>query len=218
MLVSVRIIDRGIVVFVALGTLLLGPRCLGAQTDPFQPGIPAAEVKALGQARTDRMNKDLDKAIAELRNLLAARPDYYLARYNLGLAYAATGQNTAAVQELTAALKIKESQGLKDGTIYNSLGWLYLTDGDYKNAGQYLKQAAANEGMNSPATNERVFNNLGLLYLYEGKYAESEGLLKKAAGLGSSGALNSLALLHSAKASRRKDLAGHVPTSAGQCP
>src|SRR5260370_26014880 len=116
---------------------------------------------------------------------------------------------------MSGGMNIKESTNSRDTTIYNSLGWLYLTNGDYKEAETYLKQAAAHEAENDPAENRRIFNNLGILYLYTGDYAQSHTYLEKSEDLNRSGATSNLAaLLQSVRTSQRKDTNAHAATTA----
>ena len=84
-----------------------------------------------------------------LQELVRKRPDSYSAYYNLGLAYEDNNQTDQAISALTKALAIRNSQNIQETTIYNSLGWAYLTYGQYEQAEKYLLMAANAETKNS---------------------------------------------------------------------
>ena len=88
---------------------------------------------------------------------------------------------------------------MRDVSIYNSLGWLYLTSGNYKSAQQLLSKAAGYEPQNSRETNARIFNNLGLAYFYAGDYKPAATAFGKAAEFGSDTAASNLQLLSAAQ-------------------
>jgi len=154
-------------------------------TDPFQPSISADQVEIVQDARTDRLNGDANSAIAKLLPIVKKNPQYYSALYGLALSYARLGDESRAISYLKRAEGIRDYENIKDVTIFNTLGWLYLRSSDYDNAEAYLKKAASDEEINSRETNGRIFNNLGLLYLTIGQFAQSEKAFQKAMQFGS---------------------------------
>jgi Tfp pilus assembly protein PilF len=175
---------------------LLTTAAVAASTDPFQPLIPAKQVAIVAQARTDRLNGDAKAAIAKLLPVIKENPNYYSANYGLALAYERLGHKREAIKYLSAAKAIRDSEKIDDVSIFNTLGWLYLTNGEYKLAQENLEEAASYEEKNSRETNSRVFDNLGLLYLTTGDYIKSQKAFETAMQFGSNTAAANLNILH----------------------
>jgi Flp pilus assembly protein TadD len=139
--------------------------------DAFQSTIPQAQVQRLDSAR----ELAPDEAIAVLTRMVEENPTFYRARYNLGLALLQKGDTKAAVSHLQEALKLKEDPalGVRDATIYNSLGWALLQDGDRERALATFEAGTRSSGSNTKASNAKLFNNLGMVYLEEGRLEEA---------------------------------------------
>ncbi|MEM1177995.1 MAG: tetratricopeptide repeat protein [Acidobacteriota bacterium] len=190
-----------VLVAVAAGCLslaLLSPPAR-AQGDRYQPETISAEMAVeLTEARAVRRAGDYDAAISRLQSLVDASPDYYLAWYNLGLAQAQAKQVDAAADSLERALELKESLGIPDDTIYNSLGWTHYLRGDYGAAKPVLEKAVQQEGL-SERSRTRALNNLGTVLLRLQEFEDAESALLEAKDLGSSRAQVNLKVLGTAR-------------------
>jgi|GEM_PF-1563241 len=171
-----------------------------AVSDAWQKNIPgkAAALKEEGKLLIER--HDYQGAITRLKQSLAFKQDYYLAVYNLALAYALRGTDVQAPseldrkrawRELDRAQAIAKAQGIRDATLYTTMGWLASMEAIfsqpeefslrtewYNNAKRYLEDA-----LNIDATSSGALNNLGMLYELQGAsehalqyYAKAEAL------------------------------------------
>jgi Flp pilus assembly protein TadD len=175
-----------------------------AQADPYQPAIPAAAVKELERAQALRSNKQPEEAAKVLRRLLQEQPDYFLARYELGVALTETPEGfVKAIPELEKAAALKRKlPAVQDAHVLNTLGWAYLNNGQSKLAEQAFKEAEALPDQLNPNVQRRLYNNMGYLYLTTGKRDLSEKYLRIAAEQGSEQAKLNLKTL---EAMRRRD-------------
>ena len=158
--------------------------CPGAQAqDRFQSGIPAAEAKQLEAIKSSyKATGNRDQAEDALKTLIARQPDYYAANYDLGLILADQGNYVQAINYLETAKSIREHKEVKDATIYNSLGWAYMLEGDTRNAESNFNAAKAHSELLPRESQARLYNNLGLLYTSTGRYDESREALGVASG------------------------------------
>src|SRR5437899_1835058 len=114
---------------IALLTLTTGQQGFAQTTvnDAWQNNIPgpAATLKEEAKALIER--HDYQGAIMKLEQSLAFKQDYYLAVYNLALAYALRGTDAQAPsesdrkrawRELSKAQTIAEAQGVRDAALY----------------------------------------------------------------------------------------------------
>jgi Tfp pilus assembly protein PilF len=141
--------------------------------DPFQANIPDSTVQRLEAGKQKRGAGEIDQAVTDFRQIVAANPDYYRAQYNLGLALAdQAGKDRKKLAEAISALEkareIMEKGSLKDYSIYNSLGWYYARANRSIDAEKAYKVAIAHADTNSVDTNRRLFTNLGIFYLERG--------------------------------------------------
>jgi Tfp pilus assembly protein PilF len=168
-----RILRIGLLCFLACG------RTSTAQSDRFQPDTPPSLVAKVDQAKQKQLDgHDLDKAAAELLEVLAQKPNYYRALFNLGLIYQSQGKTEEALQKLTQAKLVRDQNHISDPSILNTLGWAYLDAGKLDLAEQSLLAALKEQPENSTA-NERVLNNLGYLYLQKGDTQKAKTYLHK---------------------------------------
>lgn len=147
--------------------------------DRFAQTVSKAQEESLEHAMRSK-----DQVVA-LQDLVDAQPAYFRAWYNLGLAQARRGQIEEAVKSLERARHIRDEQHLNDTTIYNSLGWLYLQTGRYKQAQESLSVAVASPQDPGRDSAGKAYNNLGLAFWNLGKYKDAKDAFKKAVGLGS---------------------------------
>lgn len=168
--------------------------------DPYQPRISPESVTQLQAARSLRRQQDYDRAIEAFEDLVRAEPDYYRAHYNLGLAYADSGEYEKAIEALEEALTIRNEERLPEYTIFNSIGWVHLLKGDYSAAERHFQAGLDQVERLDDDSHLRVLNNLGLLYLYSGRYQEAQETLESAVEeFGSETASRSLELLQAVR-------------------
>jgi tetratricopeptide (TPR) repeat protein len=156
--------------------LALAPLICGAQ-DRLQSGIDAALQRQLLEAKSQ---PDPGRVIDALTRLTRQQPNYFAAQYNLGLALAESGKTTEAVAALERARTIRDKEQLDDATIYSSLGWAYMLNGQFDKAETTLGLAQRNEAKLSGASKVRLYNNLGWLYLSTGRDALAKEALSTA--------------------------------------
>ena len=154
-----------------------------AQVDTFQREIPAADVGALKQAQALRDQKRQKEAVAVLESLVARRPDYFNAQYELGLALSdAPDDIPKAVPAFEKAVALKRSHSeITDAHVLNSLGWAYMYTGKTAKAEATLKEAESQADQLTPDVRKKLYNNLGYLYLNSGNPAQAERYLRIAA-------------------------------------
>ncbi|HEV8239011.1 MAG TPA: tetratricopeptide repeat protein [Thermoanaerobaculia bacterium] len=199
--------DRLVITITAAAWLVGGAS--HAVGDAFQPQIPAPIVADVDAARAKLQQGTLDEAISILDKAVAAQPNFFRAHYNLGLAKLRKGDVDDGIRSLTQALQLREKEGLKDATIYNSLGYAYMVKRDWANGEKYLRAAAQHETENTQTSNQKVYNNLGLLYLYTGRFDDARKVFVVARDrFGSTQAAASLALVDQLEAGSRAQAAG----------
>jgi len=135
-------------------------------TDPYQPDIPESLAAQVSHARGARLNNNPGDAVRELEGVVQSHPKYFLAHYELGLAYEAVKRVADAIAQLEAAKRLNIELKLGEPTIENSLGALYLSAARYKDAVAELEIASSPSNIHKlePAARRVVFNNLGLAY------------------------------------------------------
>ncbi len=132
--------------------------------DPYQTSIERNYVESLNGAHQARARGDLAAAKRQLHELLEHKPDYYLANYNLGLVYLDLKLPELAVEYLEKAAAIRTRQGINDYTIYNTLGWVYMSLKRYTDAERSYLRSIDYEASNSEELNRKTYQNLGALY------------------------------------------------------
>jgi Flp pilus assembly protein TadD len=121
-------------------TLLASQSPLAA--DPYQPkDIPEPQYTAVLEARSARLAGNPGVAVQQLERVVSERPNYFLARYNLGLSYDAMGRAGDAVAQLSQAKQLDEQYHLGDVTIYNALGTVYIGANRFDDALRELQTA-----------------------------------------------------------------------------
>jgi Tfp pilus assembly protein PilF len=152
-----------------------------ATADRYQTNIRSAEEQKLDRARTLRRGDKYDESIRALQEVLRENPDYYLASYNLALAYADSGAYSRALEQFEHAERLQNRFGIKDPTLHNSYGWAQLLAGKYDSAEQTFKKAEAQFDLLTADSKRRLLNNIGILYQHKKDYAAADRYLKRAA-------------------------------------
>ncbi len=170
---QLRIVKTAIVLAIAL---TIAPTAKAQ--DRFQASIPTTAAASLASAKAQyAQTKKATQAVEAMSALTKAQPQYYAAHYNLGLVLADEGRYDDAIASLSRARDIREQEGIKDATIYNSLGWAYMLKGDAKNAEASFLKGKQNEALLSNESKARLYNNMGWLYMSTGKYSASREVL-----------------------------------------
>jgi tetratricopeptide (TPR) repeat protein len=153
--------------------------------DIYQSEIPASIAGKTKSAQELRLQNKLADAQAALEPITKQYPDYFLARYNLGLTYSAQRDNAAAIEELKRAQQINIDRQLGEPTIYNALGWAYLQNGNYDQALSEFKLAQQPDvftKLNAESQN-KVLNNTGLAWAHLGHPDTATQFFGKAAAI-----------------------------------
>lgn len=101
--------------------------------------------------RVARLNGDAPAAVEALEQAVRAAPEFYLAWYNLGLARNAGGDRRQAELAYRKALALEPAQGLRDASVYNTLGYLLYREGRFAEAAALFEQALVLEPSHATA-------------------------------------------------------------------
>lgn len=162
-----------------------------------QKDIPADLQKKFEEARDRRVHGDLAGAIVSLEKIVQAKPDYYMANFNLALAYTDDKQYEKGIRVFDETLKLQKQKSIEDYTLQNSAGWANLLAGQYTRSEQLLLEAKEKWKTLPPDSQRKVFNNLGVLYLSEDDRVKAKENFIRARDLGSDLAKLKLAGLES---------------------
>ena len=144
--------------------------------------------REIDAAKSLRLRGEYAAAEQKLNQVLQSQPEHFRATYNLGLAYSQSGKTTQAIQSLERATTLREKSNAQDFTIYNTLGYLYMREGDYASAEkQFLKGLQFKDRL-SPNSRGLLTNNLGTLYLSQGKVDQAVPLFQEAVKAGNAAA------------------------------
>lgn len=178
---------------------LMSPASVGAAQDPYQPEIPAAMVAKVNQAKALRKNGRSAESIRLLTEVVTARPDYYLATYNLALAYSESGDLKNGTHFFEVAIGLQKTKAPSDWTVYNSAGWAYMLAGQKKRAEELMLIAHQHLDQLGRDSQKKNLNNLGYFYMVKGDFSKSEQFLNKAADMNSDLAKENLSTLKKLK-------------------
>lgn len=148
--------------------------------DKYQIGIADSLVAKLDTARAFSKRGDIVNAESLIRSIISIDSSYYRAHYNLALIYYKKGDLDTAITLFHKAIEVKDRENIEEYSIYNSLGYSYFVNGDYKNAEIYLLRSFENKDKLSNSLVKKVYNNLGTLYMNTGKFDEAKKYLLKA--------------------------------------
>lgn len=174
--------------------------------DRYQADIPQASVSAMETARSLRRAGDLETAATQLQTLLESQPDYYLATYNLALAFTDSKKYADAETYYLKAIAIAKSNNITDYSLYNSFGWMYLVSGNFIKAEEYFDVALNNiDKIPTEDGKRKLYNNAGLNFIYLGKYKKAKEALEIAAAqYQSATATKNLRMLENIKARNKQ--------------
>jgi Flp pilus assembly protein TadD len=146
--------------------------------------VPTVLYKEAQQARQLRLQGKAAESVEALKPIAVEHPDFFFAQYNLGLAYQSKGDTPAAISALTKAKEIREKDKIADATIYNSLGWVYLSGGNYQQALKEFKTAEKPENFSALSTSsqQKLLNNIAVTYAFSGDSKLANEYFAKAKG------------------------------------
>lgn len=120
-------------------------------------------------------------------------PDDARAYYNKGLVEADIGENKKAIESYKASIGflIKNKEG--DYSVYNTLGWTLLSEGEVDKAIGFLELGAQNIKKLSNKSAGKLYNNLALAYAAKGQPDLAKANFNKANAYGNKNASKNLA-------------------------
>ena len=135
--------------------------------DRYQPDdVPVSVVDQLTHATQTLSAGDLAGAASEVEHIVEANPNYFLAHYDLGVAYQQMGRLEDSARELRRAKDLNDSLKLGEATIDASLGWVRYLQHDYSAAESLTKTSL--ESPNFPKLDvqdrQRIFSSLSSIY------------------------------------------------------
>lgn len=149
-----------------------------AQRDYFQPEIAPALVSQYVEAKRLRESGHFSESADKLQDVVKASPEYFNALYLLGVVLTEEKKFKDSIPYLEKAAAIKtKTPRIDDAHIYNSLGWAYMMNGDFKKAESTFQEAEKNVNQLNKEVKGRLYNNMGYLYLLTGKLDQSERYL-----------------------------------------
>lgn len=163
---------NSILLMVLVGTFLY------ANIDKFGQKVSKGLENRLIEAKKLRLASKFEASKKRLDTLIAQKPDYYGAYYNVGLLYLEVRKYEEATVMFEKALKIHRAHKLKDTSIYNTTGWSYVKAQNYKRAEKYFKQGIALEHNNARYINAALYSNLGLVYFYTQRFEKALNYLR----------------------------------------
>lgn len=148
----------------------------------------------------DAARKDAKRAVDILQAVVAKRPDYYRAQFNLGLAWHEAGDYAKSSMAFEKAMKIRLDRKIVDISMLNSAGWVSLQNGDYATAISRLELALKDITQGTRSTQSSVYYNLGQVYFLTQRFSEAEKYLLTAKNqYGSAQAAETLKLIAKTK-------------------
>lgn len=166
------------------------------------PAIAQERAPELERAKAIRAaNPDASERI--VRGVLATKPDDYFALYHMGLIEDARAARLAPGPERLAHYRraaawlertkgLRAAQGVRDATIFNTLGVVYLAAGDLRNAQANFDEAVRHEAALTPASKGKLYSNIGYLKALQGQGGAAVPELQKAARFGNAAAQTNL--------------------------
>lgn len=128
-----------------------------------------------------QMKKELDQSIDKFQQVYTDNKENYFVVSQLAQVYAQKKEYDKAAQMFEKAVKIRNEKGIKDATVFNSLGWVYMMKSDYRNAEKYLKLSLDHIDELPLSYKIKTYNNLGTLFINREDYNEAEKYFNTAA-------------------------------------
>jgi tetratricopeptide (TPR) repeat protein len=115
--------------------------------------IPQEIYSDFEHGRLLRKTGKLIEAIDVLSQVTRKQSDFYLAWYNLALAYMAANMNEKADAAFTKAIALEPAQPARDASLYNSYGWFLYLGKRYEEAIKAFEQALSIDPAHATAKN-----------------------------------------------------------------
>ncbi len=109
--------------------------------DNARQSLTSEQYGKFSKARELRKEKQYDKAIALLSDIVRERDDFYLGWYNLAVNYDDKQDFSNAKRAFDRAVEIEPKQPARDASVYNSYGFFFYRYKRYEDAIRYLKIA-----------------------------------------------------------------------------
>lgn len=103
--------------------------------------VPAEVLQEFNEARRLRKDKQFDKALVLLKRVTEQAPEFYLAWFNLALAYHKMDKVPEGVAAYEQAVKLEPRQPERDASLYNAYGRFLMENKRYEEALKHLQTA-----------------------------------------------------------------------------
>lgn len=110
-------------------------------TSDAQKQISPEAYRLYQEGRGLRLRGDTKAATASLKEAVRLAPKFFMAWYNLGLAWDTAGMMVEAENAYKRALELEPDQLTHDASIYNTYGWLLYRQGRYQDARPMFQKA-----------------------------------------------------------------------------
>ena len=151
--------------------------------------IPAEAQSKYDKAEALRAQGQFNASFPIYEELLEKYSDNFSVNYGYGLLLAQMKRFPEAANALKTALNIgKTQEQMPDPSIWNSIGWVSLMNGDLDQAIEYFTTAKQDSNIYSSLSDEtrmKLHNNSGYALMLMDRYEESKEDFKKAEELGS---------------------------------
>lgn len=140
-------------------------------------------LKYLEQKQPDGATTEFNRALRPFRDAIKRKNDYYAAHFNLALAYYlrnVEGDRKRALDTLTTAAQIAESQKIRDAALYNAIGKIHFEALNYELAELNFKKSLEIDKDYAEST-----NNLAAVYERKGNIKAALEQYQKGSSLGS---------------------------------
>ena len=178
--------------------LVLLLQAVAAQEGAIQSDAPpeaAAQLAQLAAAKTSKDQTQLEQTRQGYIELWKKYPNSFSIVYDYGRLLAQMKEYQESAKILGAALKLGSSSGqLLDPSLYNTIGYVHIMQGDFDQALEYFKMAADPKTYNCLAetTRMKLHNNTGYALMLADRYEESVQQFAQAKALGSRKAVDNI--------------------------
>ena len=167
----------------------------GAAQDTVLNDVPAEAASQHAVAESYKTSNLLEQSRQEYSELLKHYPNSFSITYDYGRLLAQMKEYQESAKILKAALQLGTKQGqLLDPSLYNTIGYVHLRMGEFDQALEYFKMAAAPEIYKrlSESTKMKLHNNTGFVLMLVDRYEEALREFAKARDLGSQTAVKNI--------------------------
>ncbi|MCI5139296.1 MAG: hypothetical protein D3922_13005 [Candidatus Electrothrix sp. AR1] len=157
--------------------------------------MPSEAEDQLAVAESYKNRDLLEQSQQEYTELLKKYPNSFSIGYDYGRLLAQMEEYQESAKILGAALKLGSSSGqLLDPSLYNTMGYVHIMQGDFDQALEYFKMATAPEIYKrlSESSRTKLHNNTGYALMLADRYEESLDEFAKARALGSRKAVENI--------------------------